>query len=350
MPDHASTPPIEGEPRTIVVAQLAFIGDMVFTTPLLQVLAERWPAARVAVVGRSPALEVLLDDPRIAERIAYDKQGKDRGAEGLVRVASAVRAQRPDLFLGVSRSGRTSLLALRSGAAVRVGFTGPGQRLAYTRLVERNDAARPFPTRPLALLEPLIGPVEPLPLSLHVAGERRERAAERLRTAGWRGEPLVALAPGAHYATKRWPIARYARLGRHLHARGARCAVYGGPAEASLIDALVGSVPGALDRRDAGIAGLAAEVTHAAAFVGNDSGPTHIARALGVPAIALHGPTDPRPLRDDRPYHALAIGLPCQPCSTSGDPRCPLGHHACLSELPEEWVLRELQGAMGLPP
>lgn len=349
MPDYAAAPPFDAPPRAIVVAQLAFIGDMVFTTPLLGTLAERWPSAKIAVVGRVQALETLLDDPRVAARIAYDKQGRDRGAGGLARIAAAVRALHPDLFLGVSRSARTSLLALRSRAPVRVGFAGPGQRLAYTILVERDEAARRFPERPLALLEPLVGPLEPRPLSLFVSAERKAEAAARLTAAGWRGEPLVALAPGAHYATKRWPIERFARLAKLLRTEGIRCAAYGGPAEAPLLDTLVTAVPGLVDRRDAEVGRMTAELTHAAAFVGNDSGPTHIARALGVAAIALHGPTDAAPLSDGRPYHALALGLACQPCSTSGDPVCPLGHHACLAELPEAWVLAALQ-RVAFPP
>ncbi len=330
-------------PRSIVVAQLAFIGDMVFTTPLLEELAERWPAAELAVVGRAAALEVLAGDPRVASLLAYDKAGADRGVRGLARVAGFVRERRPEVFFGVSRSARTSLLARGSGAAVRVGFSGRGQGLGYTHLVPRDDAGRNFPARPIALLEPLVGPVPPRPLRLVVDDGRRRAARERLVDAGWRDEPLLAVAPGAHYATKRWPVTRYAALLALARERGGfRPALYGGPAEAPLLDALRAACPDALDRRDAGVGGLVAELTHAAAFVGNDSGPTHIARALGVPAIALHGPTDPDALRDGRPYHALALGLPCQPCSASGDPRCPLAHHACLAALDEATVWAEL--------
>ena len=353
MPNHASPPQpfASGPPGSIVVAQLAFIGDMVFTTPLLDALIDRWPSAEIVVVGRDAALEVLAADPRVAARIAYDKSGADRGVRGHARVADAVRARRPALFLGVSRSARTSLLARRSGAAVRVGFAGPAQGLAYHHVVPRGDASRNFPARPLALLEPLVGPVAPRPLRLVVDESHRREAAERLAGAGWRRERLLAVAPGAHYATKRWPVERFAALLALARLRGGfRPALYGGPAEAPLLDALRAACPDALDRRAAGIGGLVAELTHAAAFVGNDSGPTHVARALGVPAIALHGPTDPDALRDGNPYHALALGLPCQPCSPSGDPQCPLGHHACLRALPEEAVWAELERVAAVSP
>ena len=346
MPNHASLSRsfAARPPRSIVIAQLAFIGDMVFTTPLLEALVERWPAAEIAVVGRAAALEVLAGDPRVTSLLAYDKAGADRGVRGLARVAGSVRERRPELFFGVSRSARHEP-ARAAFRRRRCGSGSPaGARvLAYTHLVPRDDAGRNFPARPLALLEPLVGPVPPRPLRLVVDDGRRRAARERLVEAGWRDEPLLAVAPGAHYATKRWPVKRYAALLALARERGGfRPALYGGPAEAPLLDALRAACPDALDRRDAGVGGLVAELTHAAAFVGNDSGPTHIARALGVPAIALHGPTDPDALRDGRPYHALALGLPCQPCSASGDPRCPLAHHACLAALDEATVWAEL--------
>jgi len=181
-------------PRSIVVAQLAFIGDMVFATPLLDEIRGRWPDAALAVVGRPAALEVLLDHPASPELIAYDKGGRDRGALGLLRVARAVRARRPDVFLGVTRSGRTALLARLSGAPCRVGFRGPARGACYNHLVSRDDGHRRFPERPTALLSPF-GPLPaPRPMSLAVGAARRAAAAEALAAAGWRGEPLLAIA------------------------------------------------------------------------------------------------------------------------------------------------------------
>lgn len=331
-------------PRSIVVAQLAFIGDMVFTTPLLDAVAERWPAARVTVVGRPAALDVLVDHPAVHSTIPYDKTGGDRGAAGVARVAAAVRAARPDLFLGVSRSGRTAWLAFRSGAPRRVGFRGPFRRLAYDTVVDRGDTRRAFPARPLALLGPLGGEPAPRPLHLTVGPARRDAAHAALTEAGWGGEPLVALAPGAHYATKRWPERHVAAFVDLVRAeRTARVALYGGPGEDALIARLLAGRPDVLDRRGIGIRGVAAELVHAAGFLGGDSGPAHIARALGVPAVVLHGPTDERPLADGRPYTVLAKRLACRPCSPHGDAVCPLGHHECLEDIHPDTVWAALK-------
>jgi ADP-heptose:LPS heptosyltransferase len=93
-----------------------------------------------------------------------------------------------------------------------------------------------------------------------------------------------------------------------------------------------------------------ADLSLATAFVGGDSGPAHIARALGVRAVVLYGPTNPELLADGRPYSVLSRGLPCQPCSVRGDAACPLVHHACLEEMAPEAVLEAVLRTEGARP
>lgn len=342
------------QPERIVVAQLAFIGDMVFTTPLLAALRELYPGARITVVGRPSALGVLEDHPCVDATVAYDKERSDAGAGGLFRLGRAVRRERPDLFLGVSRSARTAALAWLSGARLRVGFREPGRRLAYDLLVDRRDAETRLTERPLLLLGPLPGAgpeaARPRRLNLVVRPDRRRAACERLEEAGWQGERLVFVAPGAHYATKRWTEEHVAGFLDLVLARGEfRPVLTGGPEESALIERLLAGRPGVIDDRGGGLSMLAAELTLASAFVGGDSGPTHIARAVGTPAIAIHGPTPADAVHDAGPYHVVSRGLDCQPCSTSGDDECPLGHHRCMREILPEQVYEALRRHAGDP-
>ncbi len=336
--------------RRIVVLQLSFIGDMVFTTPLLDELRECFPGAEITVVGKPVALGVLEDHPSVDRTIAYDKQSADRGARGLLRIALAVRRLRPDVVLGVTRSGRTAALARLSRAPLRIGFDGPLRALAFTHTVARDDEHRSFPERPLGLLEPL--GIRPAPRRLHlvVGPARLERARARLAAAGWRDEPLVAIAPGANYATKRWPERHVAALLDTLLAGGRlRPALFGGPAERGLIARLVRGRPGVLDRGDLPLADATAEIALARVLLAGDSGPAHIARALGVPTVILVGPTDPRQVADGGPLTTLRLGLECQPCSPGGDDRCPLGHHRCLEDLAPGAVLDAVLRAAAAP-
>ncbi len=199
------------------------------------------------------------------------------------------------------------------------------------------------PIRPLALLEALGVAVRPRAMGLRVGEERRAEALASLRAAGWEGEPLLAVAPGSNYATKIWPENHYeALLDRALGETGLRPALYGGPREDALIGRLLRGRPRVLDRRDRGVHGLVADFSHASVFLGNDSGPAHIARALGVPAVVLFGPTDENGVRDGGRFRVLAEPLACRPCSPRGGSRCPLGHHRCMKELAPDRVLRAL--------
>ncbi len=332
----------------IVVAQLAFIGDMVFTTPLLDALRARWPACRIAVVGRPRALEVLEDHPAVDDRLPYDKDGSQRGGGALFSLGRRIAALEPAAFLGVTRSPRTALLATLSRAPLRVGFAGPGRWLAYHRRIPHPGTSRPLPARPLALLGPLGIDGGQRPLHLEVGVARRRRAEEDLRAAGWRGRTLVALAPGANYATKRWPEERVAGLLDLLAEDGdVQVALYGGPAEKSLIARLSAGRGGkVLDRGCIGLARLAAEFVLAQVVLCGDSGPLHIARGLGRRVVGLFGPTDPALVDDGRAFPVLYRGLDCQPCSPHGDPRCPLEHHRCMEEIGPERVLAALRAAL----
>jgi heptosyltransferase-2 len=334
-------------PRVIVVAQLAFIGDMVFATPLLDELKAVWSGAQVVVVGRPRALEVLRDHPSVDALVGYDKDARDAGLAGLLRVARALRGWRPELYLGLSRSARTAALARLSGAAARVGFEGGARSLAYTRRAARPED-RPFPWRPLALLEALGLTPARRPLHLVVGEERRETARAALRDAGHAaGEPLVAVLPGANYATKRWSEENVAALLDALAGEGIRPALYGGPAEEELLGGLAGGRPRVLVRKGLSVAETCAELSVADVVVGGDTGPVHVARALGRSVVLLAGPTDPARVVDGGSLTALSRDLECQPCSPSGDDACPLGHHLCMKELSATRVAAAVREALG---
>jgi ADP-heptose:LPS heptosyltransferase len=84
--------------------------------------------------------------------------------------------------------------------------------------------------------------------------------------------------------------------------------------------------------------------------VGGDTGLVHCARALGRPTLALFGPTDPGRHRFVARERFVALRLECQPCHDHGPERCPLGHHACMRDLPAETVAREAWALLDAPP
>jgi heptosyltransferase-2 len=170
-----------------------------------------------------------------------------------------------------------------------------------------------------------------------------EEGARRLLDAGVRMEGAVGLAPAAVWGrSKMWPASSFGELARRLRTRGLEVVVVIGPGEEA-IGRAVGEASS--DRlpvvgSNTDVAGLAGVVSQLSLLVGNDSGPMHVAATVGVPAVALFGPTDPertRPLGDR--HVVLRRQLDCAPC---GHRRCPFGHTACLHELPVDTVERSV--------
>lgn len=160
------------------------------------------------------------------------------------------------------------------------------------------------------------------------------------------GTPALVLAPGARWATKRWPAERWRALAETWRGRGGRVVWLGGREEADLLAACAHA-------RDEQLIGAPLDEVRrqfgaATAVVANDSAPAHLASAAGVPVVALFGPTVPgfgfRPWGRHRVVEEV---LGCRPCSLHGDEQCPLGHHRCMTAIGVDRVLAALDELLG---
>ncbi len=376
-----------------LVVQTSFVGDVILTTPLIAALSARGP---VDVVVTPAGATVLANNPAIRRVIVYDKRGRDRGLAGLRRVARAARVARRDVNGGGTDGGgttaaattaatvatgappggpmqlaracpaylaqgslRSAAVAILAGRRERVGFDSSPARFLYTvRVPYRRDVHHAERLWRLAFAAgngPAPSP-ERLRPRLYPSDDERAEAA-RLLAAAPAHRPIVALAPGSAWSTKRWPY--FPELARQLSA-WATIVIVGGSEDreaARAITAAVASVNAAASARahapeDALGAGpdavvvdtagqlsllaSAAVIAHAALLVTNDSAPQHLASAMGTPTIALFGPTTPAFGFGPLAPRSLAMGvdeLSCRPCHHHGPRRCPLGHWRCLRDL-----------------
>jgi heptosyltransferase-2 len=279
---------------------------------------------------RPEAAPLLAGHPDVDRLMIDDKRGRDRGALGWLRVARRVRGERFDLAVSPHRSLRTALLLAAARIPRRVGFRDSrGAPLYHVRV--RRDRRRHDVERNLALVEPFGGAPGPPRLHLAVSSEAAARAAALLP--GGPG-PLVGLAPGSVWATKRWTPAGYAAVAARLAADGARCVVLGGPEDVALAEDI-------RRRADAGVtvlagrtdlATLVAVVDRLALLVANDSAPMHVAGARAVPVVAVFcattpafgfGPYGPRTA-------VVEADLACRPCARHGGRRCPRRTEDCM--------------------
>jgi heptosyltransferase-2 len=318
-----------------LVIQTAFLGDVVLTTPLLSLLAERH--GPVDVVTTPAAATLLETHPAVRSVIRYDKHGPGRGWRGFRRMASELRARHYATVYLPHRSVRSALLAMLSGAPERIGFADSAGAITYSRRVRR-----PREGHEVERLLTLAGSTTAAPgVNLGLTPSDYAAADAWLALQGV-GTRFIALAPGSIWGTKRWPY--YAELAAGLDRP---CVVIGGADDLPLADAIVAAAPGKAVSAagQLGLRASAALIQRAALLVTNDSAPLHLATAVGTPVVAIFGPTVPEfgfgPRRAGDATLGLT-GLACRPCSRHGPPVCPLGHHRCMRDLSVETVAAAL--------
>lgn len=320
----------DGDGPALVVPQTSFLGDVVLTTPLLTALRERLRPRRLAVVVRPEARALVEGHPAVDAVLLDDKRGADRGIAGALRVARRLRAERFEVAVVPHRSLRTAIVVAAAGIPRRIGFDASRGAWLFNERV-RRDQSRHDVERNLALMAPFGGVDAVPPLDVPVQADAADRAA-RLVPQG--AGPLVVIAPGSVWPTKRWTAEGFAEVARGLATAGARVLLVGGPGDVD-VAARVASLAGPGVASYAGRTDLATSVAlidRAAVLVGNDSAPMHVACARGVPVVAVFCATTPA--LGYGPWGArtrvVDVDLACRPCGRHGGLRCPRGTDDCM--------------------
>jgi heptosyltransferase II len=317
-----------------------WLGDTVMAVPVLASLRAAWPQARVLAAGPWASLlagqglaDVLLDYPR--------------AWSGRLRAADAVPDPRPDLAVILPNSFEAALTAWYWGARRRMGFAAGGRSWLLTEAVPRDRALRHQVDEYLLLVEhcgvevatrePALTPPGP------ETAERMEarRLLDDIGASSAHGQ-RVAIHLGAAYGpAKLWPPVRVAELGRLLSERGHTPILLGAPSEAEVAATIVAAAPVAsLVGRDRP-ALLPALLSELDVVVSGDTGVAHLAAALGVRAVTLFGPTDPRLTAPRGRTRAVTHPVPCAPCFYRV---CPI-EHPCLDGIAAERVYAEIVNA-----
>ena len=326
---------------TALVIQTSFLGDVILTTPLIAELAKRGP---VDVLVTPQGAAALANNPDIRTVLRYDKRGTYGSALGLWKTIKGIRSRRPyDMVYLAQGSFRSGLLAMLTGAGERIGFASSTGRVLYTRQVPyRPDHHHAQRIWSLAMSDCADPPTrEQIRPRLYPSDADREAVDVVLRTNSPLSRPIVALAPGSAWGTKRWPY--YVDLAKRL-AEDFRIAIIGSAADAGIATEILNELPGDDVINGTGSLSLLASaelIGRAQAIVTNDSAPQHLASAMGTPTLSIFGPTVPEfgfgPIAE---RHVVAghTGLSCRPCHRHGPQRCPLGHWRCMRELSAEYI------------
>ena len=287
------------EPRNILVIDFGQLGDVVLSLPALAAVRHKFPRARVTVaVGRAagPVVELagVADEALTVDRVGLRDGSKVLSVFRIGQLVRAVRRRRFDLVIDLHSLSETNLLGFLSGAPRRLYARRPGRSLDYLSNFRPQppveDRKQHAIERYLDVLRPLrIGEVSRVP-RLPVREDESRAVEALLRKAGADlSAPLVGLFPGAGHPSRRWPFERFAELAWALWRNdGVGVALFAGPEERDLVRRMrAASPPSAVVLDRLTIPQLAAAAARLSVFVSNDTGPMHIAAAVGTPVVIL---------------------------------------------------------------
>lgn len=309
----------------ILVKGNNWLGDAVMSLPTLRSLRDMQPRAKIAVLTKPAFADLYRGTPYVDEVLLHER-GTVKRWMGMVR---SLRKRKFDAALVLPRSFSSALLVWSARIPRRIGY---GRRTLLTDTPEpvgRRHRVHHFHH----LLSALGEPPAPQAPRLEILPDAKTWAEERLPGRGW-----IGINPGATYgAAKQWYPDRFIELGRRLAKRG-RIVVVGGPAEAELGTKVADAVDGECIAGKTGISQLAAAISRCSLFVTNDTGPMHVADAVGVPIVAIFGPTDWITTPPYGKKHAIVRHeIECAPCLKRV---CPLGHHHCMKRVEVDEVER----------
>jgi heptosyltransferase-2 len=331
--------------ESILVIRFSSLGDVVLATAVVEAVLDAFPACRITVLTKRMYDPVFAFDERIARVVGIS------GNESPWRIAERTGG-RFDAVIDLHGSVRSVLVGslIRARVKVRVNKHSVARRImiwSRNRFRRRFDVLGSF----LDTLKSL--GIEGRMLPRIVPGRRAlddtDTLLSPLRKPSGR---LIGLAPGSRHPTKRWSSPSWVRLAERMFARGDVPVFIRDAQDAAFVEeirsAMSLDIPSLADSSDlAATIGIMARLD---GVVCNDSGPMHLAGALGTPFAALFGPTHPDlGFAPGYPYGAvLHAGLPCSPCSLHGQAPCRLGIRRCMDAITVETVERELDRVVRL--
>lgn len=312
-------------PGKILVIQLRRIGDVILTTPALAALKKRYPAAAIDFLTEPPGSEALEGNPHLHDIVVY----KSSGLFGAVSWIRRIRAVGYDWVIDYMGNPRSALITAFSRASVRAGPARAAHRWAYNHPLPQPETLCYVGLEKMLVLK-----------SLGVTAQGTDFMPKvYLSPPPLGGRNLIGLVPASRKITRRWPAQSYARLGRLLRDKyGCEIVVFWGPGEKSLaaeVAALIGS--GARPSPETpGLKDVSKLMSECRLIVTNCNGPKHLAVAMGIPTLTIHGSSDPGSWNPPHPRHA-SVRFDELFCIGCGLNRCPY-ELQCMTQLEPERV------------
>ena len=327
----------------ILLIRLSSLGDIVLTTPAIRAVRAHLPDAYIAMLVGKQSAEVLRENPHLNEIITFDRFAKDKDTGEMLRTVRMLREREFTLAIDLQRKFRTVLLMYFSGATERIGKGA----LCTVRVPEQGN--KHATAHYFDLLHAAGIPAVDQRLELFLAESEYADASQRFDTAGVTQTGLkVGVFPGAGWKLREWMPDRFAAIGDRLVQHfNAEVLIFGGQKESELVH----TVANLMDARAIPFAGtlqvreLAACIEKCDLFLTNDTGPMHIAAAVGTPTVSLFGPGNHIRFQPLGGLHqTIRHDVPCSPCKQFTD-KCK--DNICMKKITVDEVWQSISDTLG---
>lgn len=302
----------------ILLIRLSSLGDIVLTTPAIRAVRAHFPDAYIAMLVAKQSAEILRENPHLNEIITFERLAKNKDTGEMLRVIRLLRERKFTMAIDLQRKFRTEMLMYFSGTAERIGKG----RFSTVRVPEQDN--KHATAHYFDLLHAAGIPAEDQRLELFLSESERLDTAQRFDTAGVNdGQLKVGVFPGAGWKLREWMPDRFAAIGDKLVEHfNANVLIFGGEKETELVQ----TVAALMNARAIPFAGnlqirqLAACLEKCDLFLTNDTGPMHIAAAVGTPTVSLFGPGNHIRFQPVGELHqTIRHAVPCSPCKQFTD-------------------------------
>jgi len=326
------------EPGKILVIRLSSIGDILLTTPLLRLLKRRFPQAEIGFVIKKQFIDLIRTNKNVDRIFSFDASA---GFGDLRRIKREVRDIGYDLVIDIHKNFRSYYL--QSGLPKSKIVSYSKYRLQRFLLIKLGwDYRQVIPVYQRYLMSVAEFGIQDdgAGLDFFLDPDVKQRVDELLSRKNLQVErPIIGLAPGAGFATKRWLPEHYAAVARRMVAeRNAQVLLFGSQADSPITREIAGLIgPHVFDvSGQFSLMETACALARCDLLITNDTGLMHLATALHVKTVAIFGPTTKElgffPV-GEMTRVAEHEKLSCRPCTHMGSKRCPKGHFRCMREL-----------------